>query len=301
MKKEKIRINFVDFWPNLIKDDNYFYHLLSNEYDVVIDEKSPDILFFSVDYRKEKKHKFFDNSNTRKIFFTGENTKANYEDCHASISFLKNDDNRNYRLPLWALFINWFNVPYNKKRDQAYLIGEEDLLFVDKKKLKLNKKFCSFVASNPSGKRLDFVPKLQSQKHVDCGGSLLNNTGRKIKGRGDQKWKIKYISKFRFNIAFENEIGEGYVTEKILHPMSVNSIPIYWGSDLVNQDFNSESFINARNYENDEELIDGILDLENNKELYMEKLAKPWFKDNKFPEYALPQNVLKFINEVLNS
>ena len=83
--------------------------------------------------------------------------------------------------------------------------------------------------------------------------------------------------------------------------MSVNSIPIYWGSDLVNQDFNSESFINARNYENDEELIDGILDLENNKELYMEKLAKPWFKDNKFPEHALPQNVLKFINEVLNS
>ena len=142
---------------------------------------------------------------------------------------------------------------------------------------------------------------MQSQKHVDCGGSLLNNTGRKIKGRGDQKWKIKYISKFRFNIAFENEIGEGYVTEKILHPMSVNSIPIYWGSDLVNQDFNSESFINARNYENDEELIDGILDLENNKELYMEKLAKPWFKDNKFPEHALPQNVLKFINEVLNS
>ena len=110
-----------------------------------------------------------------------------------------------------------------------------------------------------------------------------------------------YREKGGEDIAFENEIGEGYVTEKILHPMSVNSIPIYWGSDLVNQDFNSESFINARNYENDEELIDGILDLENNKELYMEKLAKPWFKDNKFPEYALPQNVLKFINEVLNS
>ncbi len=300
MKKEKIRINFVDFWPNLLKEDNYFYHLLNEEYDVVIDEQNPDLLFFSVDYKKEKQHKLFDNSNTKKIFFTGENVEANYEDCHASLSFLKNDDKRNYRLPLWALFINWFNVPYNKKRDQAYLISEEDLLIV-KKDLKINKNFCSFVASNPSGKRLEFVPKLHSKKYVDCGGSLLNNTGKKIKGRGDQKWKIKYISKFRFNIAFENEIGEGYVTEKILHPMSVNSIPIYWGSDLVTQDFNPESFINVRNYENDEELIDTILDLENNKELYMEKLAKPWFKDNKFPEHVLPQNVLKFINEVLNS
>ena len=40
MKKEKIRINFVDFWPNLMKEDNYFYHLLNKEYDVVIDEKN---------------------------------------------------------------------------------------------------------------------------------------------------------------------------------------------------------------------------------------------------------------------
>ena len=64
--------------------------------------------------------------------------------------------------------------------------------------------------------------------------------------------------------------------------MSVNSIPIYWGSDFVNEDFNSESFINATNYEDDEELIAEILDLETNKELYLEKLAEPWFKENKF-------------------
>ena len=87
-------------------------------------------------------------------------------------------------------------------------------------------------------------------------------------------------------------IGHGYVTEKILHPMSVNSIPIYWGSDFVNEDFNSESFINATNYEDDSKLIAEILDLETNKELYLEKLAEPWFKENKFPEYVLPHNVL---------
>ena len=121
---------------------------------------------------------------------------------------------------------------------------------------------------------------MQSQKHVDCGGSLLNNTGRKIKGRGDQKWKIKYISKFRFNIAFENEIGEGYVTEKILHPMSVNSIPIYWGSDLI-RILIQNHLLTQGITENDEELIDGILDLEN-KELYMESLPNPGLKTISF-------------------
>ena len=300
MNKDVLRINFVDFWPNFFKDDNYFFHLLSNDFKVVIDQENPDLLFFSVDYAKKREHRYYDNSNTKKIFYTGENIVPNYEECDASFSFLKNEDSKNYRLPLWSLFINWFDVPYNKKRDQSYLINKESLL-ENNKNLKINNKFCSFVATNPSGRRLDFVPKLQARKYVDCGGTLLNNTGRKIKGRGDQKWKIKYISKFRFNIAFENEIGEGYVTEKILHPMSVNSIPIYWGSDFVNQDFNPKSFINASNYENDEALIEKILDLEKDKEKYMELLRQPWFKNNEFPDYVRPNSVLKFLNQVLNS
>jgi len=300
MKKEKIRINFVDFWPNLVKTDNYFYHLLTEEYDVLIDDRKPDLLFHSVDYAKKEEHKLYDGLKTKKIFFTGENVQPNYEECHASFTFLPSKDTKNYRLPLWALFINWFDVPYNKKRDQSYLINKESLL-ENKKNLKINNKFCSFVATNPSGRRLDFVPKLQARKYVDCGGTLLNNTGRKIKGRGDQKWKIKYISKFRFNVAFENEIGEGYVTEKILHPMSVNSIPIYWGSNFVNQDFNPESFVNASNYENDEALIEKILDLEKDKEKYVELLRQPWFKNNEFPDYVRPKSVLKFLNQVLNS
>ena len=300
MKKEKIRINFVDFWPNLVKTDNYFYHLLREEYDVLIDEKKPDLLFHSVDYAKKEEHKLYNDLKTKKIFFTGENVQPNYEECHASLTFLPNKDTKNYRLPLWALFINWFNVPYSKNRDQSFLIKKQNLL-QDHVKQKINKNFCSFIATNPSGRRLDFVPKLQAEKYVDCGGTLLNNTGKKIKGRGDQKWKIKYISKFRFNVAFENEIGEGYVTEKILHPMSVNSVPIYWGSDFVNQDFNPQSFINASNYENDEELIDRILDLEKDKEKYMELLRQPWFKNNEFPDYVRPESVLKFLNRVLNS
>ena len=300
MKKEKIRINFVDFWPYFVKTDNYFYHLLKEEYDVLIDDIKPDLLFHSVDYANKEEHKLYDGLKTKKIFFTGENVQPNYEECHASLTFLPSRDTKNYRLPLWALFINWFDVPYNKKRDQSYLINKESLL-ENKKNLKINNKFCSFVATNPSGRRLDFVPKLQARKYVDCGGTLLNNTGRKIKGRGDQKWKIKYVSKFRFNVAFENEIGEGYVTEKILHPMSVNSIPIYWGSNFANQDFNPKSFINASNYENDEALIEKILDLEKDKEKYMELLRQPWFKNNEFPDYVRPNSVLKFLNQVLNS
>jgi len=49
-----IKINFVDFWDNFAKNDNYFFHLLSSKYHVKIDEDDPDVLFFSVDYGKRR-------------------------------------------------------------------------------------------------------------------------------------------------------------------------------------------------------------------------------------------------------
>ena len=68
MKKETLTVDFVDFWPNLKKTDNYFYHLLSQEFDVVITDKEPDILFHSVDYPNEKNHLRYNNGKTKKIF-----------------------------------------------------------------------------------------------------------------------------------------------------------------------------------------------------------------------------------------
>ena len=76
---EKIKINFVDFWDNLDKTDNYFYHLLSMKYKVVIDEDDPDLLFFSVDYAKRKERDRYINHRCRKIFYTGENVSPNFD------------------------------------------------------------------------------------------------------------------------------------------------------------------------------------------------------------------------------
>ena len=66
---KKLKVNFVDFWPYLYKTDNYFYNLLSLKYDVEIDEKNPDVLFFSVDYENtQQRHKYKD---CLKIFIQG--------------------------------------------------------------------------------------------------------------------------------------------------------------------------------------------------------------------------------------
>ena len=53
--KQTLKIEFCDFWPGFIKDKNYFYDLLSLDYDIKIDSQDPDLLFFSVDYHREEK------------------------------------------------------------------------------------------------------------------------------------------------------------------------------------------------------------------------------------------------------
>jgi len=290
---KKLKINFVDFWPNLIKNDNYFFNLLSTKYKVEIDEVNPDVLFFSVDYNKERKRD--DYKNCLKVFYTGENVDPNWDECDLAYTFRHSTNPRECRLPLWALHLNWFNRPYVEERDQAYL---HDLgMFLDKTKIKkLNKTgFCSFVATQPKGKRIEFVPKVFSYKDVHCGGGLYNNIGGIIAGRGDQIEKINFLKSFKFNIAMENTLSEGYCTEKIICSMFAMSIPIYWGSTSVENDFNAESFINCHNFSSDEEIIEKIKELDTDIEKYVKMLKQPWFKDGKIPDFVQPENILTLL------
>jgi alpha(1,3/1,4) fucosyltransferase len=298
MGKEKIKIFFTDFWPNFVLNDNYFYHLLSQKYEVTISENNPDLLFFSVDYANKKNHLKYSNTSTKKIFYTGENINPDLNKCDASLSFNPTSAD-NFRLPLWVLFINWFDVPYSKNRDQSYLLDIQKLTTTNKY-AKPNKPFCSFVASKPEGKRMEFFNKLNVYEDVSSAGRLFNNT-KSIKGRGDQKWKINYLKKFKFNLALENSSSPGYVTEKILHSMYANSIPIYWGAADVGLDFNEKSFININNYKNDEEAVIDILDIHSNKERYLDILSQPWFENNTIPLRFHPKKVLEFIESQLNS
>jgi len=307
---EKIKINFVDFWDNLDKTDNYFYHLLSMKYKVVIDEDDPDLLFFSVDYAKRKERDRYINHRCRKIFYTGENVSPNFDfpgsieyprysigKADFAFSFEKSSDPRNYRFPLWAMFINWFDVPHKEQRDQSYLIPVDSLLNRTPSAFPPKNKFCNFVFSNNTGKRLEILDAVGLYKTVHSAGRLANNMGYCIKGRGDQKSKVDFLSSYKFTIAAENTKNDGYTTEKIVHPLSVGSIPIYWGSNIVGEDFNEECFINVDNFSTLKELIERVIIIDNDDALCKEIISKPVFKNNQIPESVLPENILKFFEE----
>ena len=90
--KKEVKINFIDFWPNLNKTNNYFYNLLSEYYIVKID-KNPDLIFYSCFGQEHLKYK------CKRIFFTGENIRPNFMGCDFAFSFDIVSRKNHYRLP----------------------------------------------------------------------------------------------------------------------------------------------------------------------------------------------------------
>lgn len=272
--RNKIKIDFSDFWGGFDKTNNYFYNLLKEEFDVIISD-NPDYLFFSIFGNKHLQYK------CKKIFYTGENIAPPLHYCDYSFSFDYLDDNRNYRLPHYLLYDGYYELQRPK-------IINESLA---------NRKFCNFIVSNGScQERNQFYNELSKYKKVDSGGRFANNIGYAVDN------KVKFQSEYKFSIAFENNAYRpqfpGYTTEKIMEPMTVNSVPIYWGNPEIKKEFNTKSFINVYDFNSITDVINYIEYLDNNDKKYLELLNQPWFNDYKIPESNKIENIKSFLYKI---
>jgi hypothetical protein len=264
-----VKINFADFWLGFNVTDNWFYNLLSGYYTLEISEE-PDILIYSVHGIDHLKY------NCIRIFYTGENIAPDYDECDFAISYDYKNTRRNIRVPLYAL---WYP---GREEGLKVLLDKPGM---DIEKIAQEKeKFCNIVVSNAQAtKRISFFHSLSAYKKVDSGGKHLNNIG------GPIAYKWPFIKQYKFSIAFENESALGYTTEKIVEPMLMHSIPIYWGNPDVFMEFNTKSFINWHDYNNDTLMIERIKEIDNDKKAYLEMLAEPWFYNNT-PSSAFNEN-----------
>lgn len=203
-------------------------------------------------------------------------------------------------------------------------------------------KFCNFIYSNPVAYREEFFRQLSKYKKVDAPGKSMNNMPSIDSIYEGSFWerKRKFLSPYKFTIAFENYAYPGYQTEKLYDSMQINSIPIYCGDIHINEIFNTKSFINVTDYLkfNDNSLIrflelrsqqnftdyrpaffngpqhrlnrklkhigrqlkmklqfndldfsqviERIIEIDQNDDLYAQYLREPWFLANKAPDNA---------------
>jgi len=82
--------------------------------------------------------------------------------------------------------------------------------------------------------------------------------------------------------------------------MFVNSIPIYWGSPLINLDFNTKSFVNHHDFENDDEVFDRIIELDADKYKMADLLNESWFTDNQLNQYCDRETLRLFFDNIFN-
>lgn len=140
--------------------------------------------------------------------------------------------------------------------------------------------FCNFIYSNPFAhpNRDKFFYELGKYKKVSSLGSHLNNT-KNLHGRNHTNWledSINLKSKYKFSIAFENEVFSGYTTEKLLSSFKAHTVPIYWGNPKINDYYNSRAFINCHDYSKFDEVVDKIKEIDNNDDLWAAIVSQPW-------------------------
>lgn len=131
--------------------------------------------------------------------------------------------------------------------------------------------------------RVHIFNKFNSRMKVDSYGQSCNNMNneftRHIYNENEtyNDIAVKIYSEYKFVLAIENTIKEGYFTEKLLNPILANSIPIYYGTSDAFQIINKKRVIYFDDFETYDKLINYIIELSYNETKYNEILNEKIF------------------------
>lgn len=254
-----ITVKFVEFWSSFDPHHNPLVDALAARHRVTVLEAAspdtPDILFYSRCAGKGPSH--YDYSGCIKVYFTGENDIPDFNECDYAISFHAiSFGPRHLRFPLYLFY------QYERALNPPPISDDEAL----------GRGFCSMVLRNYGDcdpMRLKIIDAVDAFRPLAYGGRFRNNTG------GCVADKIDFLRHYKFNLALENSMVPGYVTEKIVDAFAAPTVPIYWGSDIAKTDFNPEAFVNAADYPTIDALIDRLRRLDSDDSAYLAMLRAP--------------------------
>lgn len=273
--KRRIRLGFADFWKCFDPADNLFTRLLRMRYEVVLDQRTPDLL---ISNNYSDRHHYY---RCRKIWWDSEGDSPDYRECHGSLTFEPTSE-RNLYFPVWLLNHDINTLVDRPAVDPDRLIGAKT-------------RHCLFLVSNPvceyRNRAFDVFAKHGA---VDSPGKVRNNMppiGGDARDPASTvadptlNWhdiKQRFTARYRFNIAFENKELPGYVTEKLIDPLVARVVPIYWGAEIVSELFNPDCFIHARDFPDLDALARFVHSID--EDAYRDYLMAPIFRDDRIPE-----------------
>ena len=193
------------------------------------------------------------------------------------------------------------NVNYEWNQMYQYFIKEP---------YKINQKkqyFCCFIVSNPNCvQRNMFFELLKKYKPIQSCGQYMKNVSFVVPDRIlEQDDYLKFISKFKFMITFENYSTEYYHTEKIFNAMRAGTVPIYWGDPLVEKLYNKNCFINipsrdsntnqqytlVEQYKEFEKIVEKVINYDTNQKEYVNLFKEPCILNAKQEDIKIKNNI----------
>lgn len=184
------------------------------------------------------------------IYWSGESRDIQHNKYHTKyleiLSFHSENPNSIY-IPFCLESAHIYKERFNKDLNRQYIIG-----------------YCS---SNTVQEREELYTKFVEKAGINnciamgnCYGNF-KETQKIVGGDYQGLGNIHSYSKCKFILAMENCKKDGYVTEKIINAYYSGAIPIYWGSQNINELFNKDAFINVNDFETFDKCVDYVLNL----------------------------------------
>jgi hypothetical protein len=282
--RPELSVSYHCFWEGFQGERSFLGRALARRFRVRTEEIGRDVQIYSVFRRPELAS--LPGTRPLRIWWSGEAREPSQAIFDLHFGSLPSSllGERWQRLPVWLPNLD-FDADGSHPRSVQRLLGP--------RRPGEGARFSNFLYSNPTSLRAEFFLRLNARRPVDSLGRLLPGTPEPVAD------KLAVLGRYRTTIAFESSLSPGYVTEKLVDPLLVGSVPIYWGADEARQDFNPRAFVFARDFATLEDLIDHVLALDDSREALAAMASEPAFAGNRLPYEHTPDFFAERIADAL--
>lgn len=145
----------------------------------------------------------------------------------------------------------------------------------------------AYIAKHSPPHRREFFEALRKLDPTVDGLGEANRTKKVELPSRDEWWELTDVYKnYKFGFAMENTMENGYLTEKIMNVYIGGAIPLYWGSPIVKEIFNPNSFIYINDYPDFDSCAKDVVAIGNNPVRLKAMQEAPIFlEDSHFQQY----------------
>jgi hypothetical protein len=280
-----LRVFFLDWYDWIMpgsSSDNIFIWILKKHFNVILDDKNPDVLFYSLYYNRHLEYK-----NCLKIYVNSEPLAYNnlelydenlrhvvsIRDADYIITSYKSNIEKNYYMPIFLLWLyhHYFVTTQIKSLDSL----------VEYRNIDQRNNFCIFLHNNgvPERRRVVF-DKLIKYKFINTKNNFYIPDGTSNKINSLKTFKFSFaMQNHYYKENFENYNVPGLIDEKIIESLISGTIPLYYGNENVGDYLNKDAILNYHDFNNDDSFVEEIIKIDSNYGLYTDIASQPIVKN----------------------